>query len=136
MSSQPVDHLHPVADFAQRLSDRLDSIARIPVWSMPPEQQRDTLITLNKTQAQLDALKLHLLAESDRGGATTRTGANTAADWIAVETRQVRREPRSDLRLAQAVEHHEVLCAAMSDGRVNVAQARRSSRPSKAADHR
>ena len=28
------------------------------------------------------------------------SGAGTAADWVAVETRQVRREARADLRLA------------------------------------
>jgi hypothetical protein len=124
MSSQPVDHLHPVLDFAQRLRERLDSVARVPIWSMPPEQQRDALTTLRQAKAQLEALELRLLAEADRSGATTDTGAGTAADWIAVETRQVRREARSDLRLAQAVERHDLLSAAMSEGQVNTAQAR------------
>jgi hypothetical protein len=91
---------------------------------MTEEQQRDALTTLAHAEAQLDALKLGLLAEADRSGATTETGAGTAADWIAIETRQVRRDARSDLRLAQAVEHHDVLSAAMSEGRVNTAQAR------------
>ncbi len=124
MSSQPVDHLHPVLDFAQRLRERLDSIARVPIWSMPPEQQRDALTTLAHVQAQLDALKLGLLAEADRSGSTTETGANTAADWIAVETRQVRREARSDLRLAEALDRYDVLSTAMAEGRVNTAQSR------------
>src|SRR6478735_6563000 len=124
MSSQPVDHLHPVVDFAHRLHERLDSVARVPLWSMTEEQQRDALTTLTHAQAQLDALKLRLLAEADRSGATTQTGAGTAADWIAVETRTVRRDARSDLRLAQAIERHDVLSAAMSDGRVSTAQAR------------
>src|SRR6478736_6002674 len=87
MSSQPVDHLHPVLDFAHRLTQRLDSVARVPLWSMSPEQQRDALTTLTHSQAQLDALRLRLLAESYRAGATTETGAGSAADWIAVETR-------------------------------------------------
>ena len=46
MSSQPVDHLHPVLDFAHRLTERLDSVARVPLWSMTQEQQRDALTTL------------------------------------------------------------------------------------------
>ncbi len=124
MSSQPVDHLHPVVDFAHRLRERLDSVAKVPLWSMTEEQQRDALTTLAHAEAQLDALKLGLLAEADRSGATTGTGAGTAADWIAVETRQVRRDARSDLRLAQAVERHDLLSAAMSEGRVNTAPAR------------
>src|SRR6476469_5775585 len=78
MSSQPVDHLHPVLDFAHRLTERLDSIARVPIWSMSPEQQRDALTTLTHAQAQLDALKLRLLAEADQSSATTQTGAGSA----------------------------------------------------------
>src|SRR6478735_9825416 len=124
MSSQPVDRLHPVVDFAHRLRERLDSVAKVPLWSMTEEQQRDALTTLAHAEAQLDALKLGLLAEADRSGATTETGAGTAADWIAVETRQVRREARSDLRLAEALERHDVLSAAMAEGKVNTAQAR------------
>ena len=68
--------------------------------------------------------KLHLLAEAELSGATTETGAGTAADWLATEVRQVRRDARSDLRLAQAIEGHDVLSAAMAEGRVNTAQAR------------
>ena len=37
MSSQPVDRLHPVLDFAHRLRERLDSIAQMPLWSMTPD---------------------------------------------------------------------------------------------------
>ena len=124
MSSQPVDHLHPVADFAQRLSERLDSVANIAVWSMPAQQQRDTLATLAKAEAQLDALKLRVLVEADRSDATIQAGAGSAADWISVETGQTRREARSDLKLALRLEDHHVLAAAMTAGRVNLAQAR------------
>src|SRR6476659_4880471 len=85
MSSQPVDHLHPVVDFAHRLRERLDSVAKVPLWSMTEEQQRDALTTLAHAEAQLDALKLGLLAEADRSGATTDSGARSAADWLATE---------------------------------------------------
>ena len=124
MSSRPVDHLHPVADFAQRLSWRLDSVAEVPVWSMPPEQQRAALVTLAKAEAQLGALKLRLLAEADRSDATSEAGAGSAADWLAIETRHVRRDARADLKLAVRLEDHDVLAAAMAAGKVNLAQAR------------
>ena len=102
MSSQPVDHLHPVLDFAHRLRERLDSIAQTPLWSMKAEEQREALLALRQAKVQLEALELRLLAEADRSGATTEAGANTAADWLAIETRQVRRDARSDLRLAES----------------------------------
>ena len=124
MSSQPVDHLHPVADFARRLGAKLDSLAEVPLWSMSPEELRQTAKALAKDRAQLDALDLQVLAELERQDATTESGAASAADWIAVQTRQVRREARSDLRLAQALDRHDVLTSAMAEGRVNKAQAR------------
>ena len=88
------------------------------------EDKREALVTLAQGKAQLDALALRLLAEAERTEATVESGAGSAADWVAVETRQVRRDARSDLRLAEKLEHHEVLAAAMAAGRVNLAQAR------------
>ena len=126
MSSQPIEHLHPVLDFAHRLVSRLDSLADAPLMSMRPEDKRAALVTLAQGRAQLDALALRLLADAERSEATVESGAGTAADWVAVETRQVRREARADLRLAENLEKHQVLASAMAAGRVNVAQARRS----------
>ena len=76
MSSQPVDHLHPVARLrppAARTARRGRQGRRS--GRCPPEQQRDALATLAQAEAQLDALKLRLLAEADRSDATTETGA-------------------------------------------------------------
>ena len=106
MSSQPIEHLHPVLDFAQRLVSRLDSLADAPLMSMRPEDKRAALVTLARGRAQLDALALRLLADAERSEATVESGAGTAADWVAVETRQVRREARADLRLAENLEQH------------------------------
>ena len=124
MSSEPVEHLHPVLDFAQRLTSRLDSLADVPLMSMRPEDKRAALVTLARGRAQLDALALRLLADAERSEATVESGAGSAAHWVATETRQVRREARADLRLAQQVEKHQVLAAAMAVGRVNLAQGR------------
>jgi hypothetical protein len=124
MSSQPIEHFHPVLDFAHRLVSRLDSLADAPLMSMRPEDKRAALVTLARGRAQLDALALRLLADAERTEATVESGAGTAADWLATETRQVRREARADLRLAENFEKHQVLAAAMAAGRVNVAQGR------------
>jgi hypothetical protein len=124
MSSRPVDHLHPVLDFAHRLTNRLDSLASTPLWSMSPEDKREALQALAQGESQLAALRLRLLADAEQTQATVESGAATAGDWLAVETRQTRREARSDLNLASALDHHPVLAAAMAAGRVNLAQAR------------
>ena len=115
MSSQPVDHLHPVLDFAHRLRERLDSVAKVPLWSMRPDEQREALTTLAQAEAQLDALKLRLLAEADRSGATTETGANTAADWLAVES--AAGTPRRPLRPPPRRSPGPVRRARRGDGR-------------------
>ena len=66
MSSQPIEHLHPVLDFAHRLVSRLDSLADAPLMSMRPEDKRAALVTLAQGRAQLDALALRLLADAER----------------------------------------------------------------------
>jgi hypothetical protein len=124
MSSQPIDRVHPVRDFASKATSRLEFLATVPVWSMTPEEQRETLVELATAQNQLEALRLRVLAEADRCGATTEHGDGTAADWVAGETRQTRRGARSDLRLAKKLEDHRLLAEAMQAGRVNPAQAR------------
>jgi len=125
MSSSVVDlPQHPVVEFAERLSRRLDGVSEVPLMSMAPEQKRSTLLSLARSRAQLEALQLRLLAEAEQSEATVDTGARSAADWVAIETRQVRRDARSDLHLAEKLEGHEVLSEAMGRGCVNVGQAR------------
>ncbi len=77
MSSQPVEHLHPVLDFAHRLVSRLDSLADAPLMSMRPEDKRAALVTLAQGRAQLEALALRLLADAERSEATVESGAGT-----------------------------------------------------------
>ena len=66
MSSQPVDHQHPVVDFAQRLHSRLDSLANVPLMSMSPSEKREVLLELAQSAAQLEMLRLRLLAEAEQ----------------------------------------------------------------------
>ena len=127
MSSQPVDpgtRVHPVVDFASRLCARLEFLATVPVYSMTPSEQRQALVELARGQAQIDALRLQVLLEADRSGATDGAGAHDAAAWLAVETRQTKRGAKADLTLAKQIEAHALLEAAMEAGRVNTEQAR------------
>ncbi len=125
-SSRHDDHQqHPVAEFARRLTGRLDGLAGVPLLSMSPEEKRAALVELARADAAAAGdCELRLLADAEQSEATVHTGAPTAADWVAVETRQVRRDARSDLRHAQRLEHHDLLSTAMAVGGVNVAQSR------------
>ena len=81
---------------------------------MAPSEQRDALVDLTRAQAKLDALRLRVLAEADRSGATDTEAAASAAAWLAVETQQVQPAVRADLKLAQALESHRPVSTAMS----------------------
>ena len=124
MSSHPHARTHPVRAFARQLTTRLDQLAPTAIWSMSPADQRDTLLELTKAESQLAALRLRVLAEADRSGATDTEAACSAADWLAVQTQQVRRAVRSDLHLARPLEGTHPPAEAMSHGEVNVPQAR------------
>src|SRR6476469_6295783 len=124
MTSDPILTGHPVLRFARQLTARLEQVAASPVWSMTPAEQRDALRELARAEAQLAALRLRVLAEAERSGAGGERGAPSAADWVAIETRQTRIHARSDLKLAKALDHYPLLSAVMGAGQVNTAQAR------------
>lgn len=124
MSSQSTDRTHPVEEFSEQLLARLARLSAAPVWSMQPGATRRTLVNLARAEAELAAIRLRVLAEADRSGATDAEAACSAADWVAVQTRQTRRDARSDLGLARALEQRTELPAAMAAGEVNPAQAR------------
>src|SRR5690349_6476312 len=124
MSSRPDEPHHPVVELVDRLKIHLDKLADQPLFTLTPDEQKHALSILAEDEAQLAALKLRLLAHAEQTGATADASAGTAADWLAVQTRQVRRDARSDLRLAQQLESLPVLAAGMASGGVNAAQAR------------
>ncbi|GAB4000104.1 HNH endonuclease signature motif containing protein [Nocardioides marmoraquaticus] len=119
---------HPVAEFTTRLRHRLDQLtaptAR-PVWAMRTEELAGALLDLATAQAQLDALRLSVLAEAERNGSVLAPGDRTIADWYARETRTRRNLARADLRLARATDDAmPALAAGMASGVVSLDQAR------------
>ncbi len=124
MSNQQLDRSHPVNEFAKACSARLDQLADVSTWTMRPQEQREALTDLAKAEAQLIALRLRVLGEAERSGATAAHAAATAADWVAVETRQTRIAARSDLNLSKALDEQTALANALGAGRANIAKAR------------
>lgn len=124
MTSQLLDRPHPVTEFAGRLRVRLEELAATSTSTMRPGEQRAALVDLAAAEARLAALRLRVLAEADRSGATETRAACSAADWAAVQTRQTRPSARADLKLARALDRHHTLATALAYGQVNPAQAR------------
>ncbi|WP_425411795.1 DUF222 domain-containing protein [Nocardioides aequoreus] len=96
---------------------------------MSTDEKVQTLLDLAVAQAQLDALRLQVLAEADRDPDVTDPGDRTVADWVARQTRQTKPAARAELKLARTLEtDRPVLAAGMAAGGVNLAQARAISR--------
>ncbi len=80
--------------------------------TMSPEEKREALVALAVGRAKADALYLRLLGEADASQVCLEAGAADASGFVAAETRQTRREARSDLKLAKRLETMPVLAAA------------------------
>ncbi|KQT91621.1 hypothetical protein ASG49_11510 [Marmoricola sp. Leaf446] len=119
---------HPLAEFTTRLRDRLDALTdpaqSRPVWALDAAEQRHVLTELAAATAQLEALRLQVLAEADRSGATGAEASASAAEWVASQTRQRRSHARSDLKLARSLEQHQPTASGLAAGVVNADQAR------------
>ena len=124
MTSQPLDRSHPVAEFAHRLSGRLDELATTPVWSMAPAEQRDAL----RRSRQGAGTARRALAQGARRGRQVRGHRHRSR---LVRSRVARGgDPAGPARCARgpqarhALESHQTLSSAMAQGAVNVPQAR------------
>ncbi|HEX2894665.1 MAG TPA: DUF222 domain-containing protein [Marmoricola sp.] len=114
---------HPVLACVQRVAEELAGITDVPVEYLGTSEKADTLVALTAVAAQLDALRLRLLAAADDVAA--RDGARDPGAWLAHETRGDRREQQRDHRLGAALAdrwHH--LAVGLASGTVNLAQAR------------
>jgi len=106
-----------------RLGELTASSAR-PMWSLTAAESRRVLVDLATAANQLEALRLGVLAEADRTGATGAEAAASAAEWVAAATRQRRAHARADLALARSLEGRRRVAAGMAAGVVNHDQAR------------
>ncbi len=129
--STPVDHddevtrEHPISRFTNAVLDAIVCVADAPAWSMSPDDQRRTLVELDRVESKISELRLRVLAEADRARVGDDTGASSTAAWLSRTTRQTRAHTGADVRLAQALDaRFESTRQALRDGRLNVDQAR------------
>lgn len=116
---------HVISRFAGAALDAVARLADAPAWSMGPEEQRNTLLELDRLGEMVTELRLRVLAAADRTQVGADTGASSTAAWLAHATRQRRSTTGSDLRLALALdERFETTRQALREGRLNVDQAR------------
>jgi hypothetical protein len=116
---------HVISRFTGALLDAFARVAEAPAWSMSPDEQRRTLVELNRVESMVSELRLRVLAEADRTGVGDASGASSSAAWLANATRQTRARTGADLRLAQALDDRFAATRlALREGRLNGDQAR------------
>ncbi len=114
---------HPIPAAVARARDEIGSVADHPTWSMTPLDVRETVADLVREQAQRAELLARVIAEGERNGAFTETGATGAAAWIAHTTHLTRREAHRHVKLAGQLDRHDTVRDAMAAGHVHADQA-------------
>ena len=84
---------------------------------MTPAEVRDTAARLLRKHAQDEELLARVIAEGERNGAFTESGATDAAAWLAHTTRITRAEAHRHVKLAHQLETHDPVRDAMAAGR-------------------
>ena len=116
-------HPHPVTAAVSSARAALSGVTGVPVWSMTGEQTKQTLVEVEALEAQLAAAKSRLLRHAESIDLPGESGARSSANWLARRHRLTRREAHRQLFLADALETHALVAAAMDQGRVNHEQA-------------
>ncbi len=71
---------HPIPAAVARARAEIGSVADHPTWSMTPHDVRETVAELVREQAQRTELLARVIAEGERNGAFTDTGATGAVE--------------------------------------------------------
>ena len=113
---------HPIVAAVSDIRSLLKGVAGANPTFMSTDEKATALGELVRASAQLDELRLRVLA--DAGDLADSTGAKDAAGWMAHQTRTRFADARADLALATALDRSRpVLAAGMRDGAVTLAQA-------------
>jgi hypothetical protein len=117
-----------VLECAHSVAASLKDVADLDPAFMTTDDKAAALLELATVSAQLDALRLRLMAAS--GDVAERDAARDVASWLAHRTRADRREARADQRLARSLAHcWHLLADGLTTGAVLTAQAVVIARP-------
>ena len=114
---------HPVPALVHWLRAELASLAGTPLWSLTAAEAADALLLLTQARSQLDELIMRMLRHAESVEVGTDLGATTA-NWWAHTSRLPRAEAHRTARLAEAMERHHAVAAALAAGHVHTDQAR------------
>ena len=114
---------HPVLTTIAAVRAALDEVGTVNPTYMSVAEKKTALIGLAQARARVEALQMRVLAAAD--DVAVETGARSTAHWLAEATRDRIGSLRQASALAVALgERWSDVQTALSDGAVNVAQAR------------
>ena len=73
-----------------------------PLWSMSGPETAQTIGEVTRLEAQLSALKAHLLVRTEEAEVPAEIGATSTKAWLAATTRLTGREAHRQTKLATA----------------------------------
>ena len=123
MTALQHSHRHPVPALVHGLRDKLTALAGAPLWSMTAAEAAEALLLLTHTQSQLDELLMRMLRHAELVEAGVDLGATTV-NWWAATTGLTRADAHRTARLAEAMERHQAVAAALASGQLRTDQAR------------
>lgn len=117
------DRTHPVLACVEQVERALKDVAGVDPVFMSTRDKAKALGRLSSLETRLAELRMRVMAAA--GEVADLTADHSVATWLAAETRTDPRERAGELALARALTGRwHRLAAAVTDGAVNLAQAR------------
>jgi hypothetical protein len=113
---------HPIVALVTRIHDDLDHLDAT-FWSMSERDLAATLPALTRLRQRINSLELSAAHQADTIGLGTEVGAADTGAYWANTTRQPKDVAKHRLKLADALDQHDVTRTAMAEGRVAEDQA-------------
>jgi hypothetical protein len=115
---------HRLLAVARAVDSALAEAGETGAWSMSAEEQRETLLVVDRIQSRVSELGLRVLNAARINDVGVEAGATSTAAWLAHNTRQTRARCQASARLAEALdERYDATREALAAGRVNTDQA-------------
>jgi hypothetical protein len=117
------DRDRPISAVVSAIHDVLSEVEHAPAWSLSDEETRRNLVALTRLAARVAALELKVAAHADRNHIGDASGATSASVWWANHTRMTQAEAARKIKLAKALERHDVVGDALAAGEILLDQA-------------
>ena len=114
---------HPAAEFLHSVSEGASKVAETSLWSLPDADVADLVVMAARARAQIEAIELRLVGETDGRGVPAREAAPSTQAWLRGRLKLAPGVAAGRARLATALSRLPVTQEALSEGRISAAHA-------------